>query len=214
MSSVTQMLCSGAYGLIDTECGPRPSSKSLSHCVHDSITLPVASTTTMQLRNSGVAAVACWPREPQKPLKLFGSFSGSFSSPRFAMKIRFGVSAKMPPVEPQMYPGLATDNGSGHFSATLYGPVISSPPFSCTKAGAGRSSNPITTANVESVIRIEPSPDDSYCLSRTCTLSIGWPCGLTPFWVRVSILPSLETASVTVPICFPLMLVVGWVVLV
>src|SRR5437867_7979693 len=160
MSSVTQMLCSGSYGLIDTECGPRPSSKSLSHCVHDSTTFPVASTIAMQLRNSGVTPVACWPIEPQKPLKLLGSFSGSFSSPRFAMKMRFGVSAKMPPVDPQMYPGFATDKGGGHFSATLYGPVISSPPFSWTKAGAGRSSNPITMANVESVIRIEPSCND------------------------------------------------------
>src|SRR5438552_1266756 len=156
MSSVTQTLCSGSYGLIETECGPRPSSKSLSHCVHDSVTLPVASTMTMQLRNSGVAEVACWPREPQKPVKLLGSFSGSLSSPRFAIKIRLGVSAKMPPVEPQMYPGFDTDNGGGHFSTTLYGPVISSPPFSCSGAAADRSPNPITTANEESVTRINP----------------------------------------------------------
>src|SRR5947208_13270445 len=160
MSSVTQTLCSGSYGLIETECGPRPSSKSLSHCVHDSVTLPVASTMTMQLRNSGVGVVACWPKEPQKPVKLLGSFSGSFNSPRFAMKIRLGVSAKMPPVEPQMYPGFATDKGSGHFSTTLYGPVTSSPPFSWNEAGAGRSPNPTTTANVERVIRIEPPASD------------------------------------------------------
>src|SRR6266571_3264113 len=157
MSSVTQTLRSGSYGLIETECGPRPSSKSLSHCVHDSVTLPVASTMTMQLRNSGVGAVACWPDEPQKPVKLLGSFSGTFSSPRFAMKIRLGVSAKMPPVEPQMYPGLATDKGSGHFSATLYGPVTSSPPFSWRKAGAGSSAIPTKTTNVERARRIESS---------------------------------------------------------
>src|SRR5439155_18836176 len=107
------------------------------------------------------ADVACWPREPQYPLKLFGSFSGSFNSPRLAMKIRLGVSAKMPPVEPQMYPGLATDNGKGHFSATLYGPVMSTPPFPCTKASAGRGSNPITTENVDSVMRIKSSSDGS-----------------------------------------------------
>src|SRR5438552_17485449 len=110
----------------------------------------------MQLRNSGVGVVACSPNDPQKPVKLGASVAGSFSSPRFAMKMRFGVSAKMPPVEPQMYPGFATDKGGGHFSATLYGPVISSPPFSWTKAGAGRSSNP-TTAIVANVIRIQTS---------------------------------------------------------
>src|SRR5439155_12609547 len=52
-----------------------------------------------------------------------------------------------------------------------------------------------------------------YCLSRTCTLSIGWPCALTPFWVRVSVLPSFDTTSVTVPICLPLNQVVRCVVL-
>src|SRR5207249_11977275 len=195
MSSVTQTLCSGSYGLIDTECGPRPSSKSLSHCVHDSTTFPVASTITMQLRNLGVTPVACWPIEPQKPLKLFGSFSGSFSSPRFAMKMRFGVSAKMPPVEPQMYPGFATDKGGGHFSATLYGPVISSPPFSWTKAGAGRSSNPITVI-VANVILIQISC--YYCLSRTCTLLMGGSRGVASFWVLVRVVPVFGTCAVTV----------------
>src|SRR5213593_256382 len=120
MSSVTQMLCSGSYGLIDTECGPRPSSKSLSHCVHDSVTLPVASTTTMQLRNSGVGVVACSPNDPQKPVKPSGSFGGSFSSPRLAMKTRFGDSAKIPPVEPQMYPGFANASGCGQPCTTSY----------------------------------------------------------------------------------------------
>src|SRR5262245_1123500 len=119
MSSTTHTLCSGSYGLMETEWGPRPSSKSLSHCVHDSVTLPFASTMTIQLRNSGVTLVACWTSEPQNPVNVLGSLSGSFNSPRFAMKIRLGVSAKMPPVEPQMYPGLATDSGGGHFSTTL-----------------------------------------------------------------------------------------------
>src|SRR5438876_1263198 len=192
MSSVTQTLCSGSYGLIETECGPRPSSKSLSHCVHDSVTLPVVSTMTMQLRNSGVAEVACWPREPQKPVKLLGSFSGSLSSPRFAIKIRLGVSAKMPPVEPQMYPGFDTDNGGGHFSTTLYGPVISSPPFSWTKAGAGRSSSPIT-AIVANVIRIQTScyylssaarPAETRSIAPTSAVIFAFICFLL-LWISI-----------------------------
>ncbi|PYR27236.1 MAG: hypothetical protein DMF92_16790 [Acidobacteria bacterium] len=75
----------------------------------------------MQLRHSGVGWVAAWPVDPQKPVKLFGSFSGSFSSPRYAMKILLGVSAKMPLVEPVMYPGFASA-GVGHLSTTSYGP--------------------------------------------------------------------------------------------
>src|SRR4029453_10338795 len=131
MSSTTQTLCSGSYGLIRTECGPRPSSKRWSHCVHDSTDFPAPSPTTTQLRNSGVGVVACSLKDPQKPVKPGGSVAGSLSSPRFAMKIRFGVSAKMPPVDPQMYPGFANDSGCGQLATTSYGPVRSSPPFSC-----------------------------------------------------------------------------------
>jgi hypothetical protein len=36
------------------------------------------------------------------PLKPRGSVSGSFSSPRAAMKIRFGVSANTPGCDPQI----------------------------------------------------------------------------------------------------------------
>src|SRR5207247_11372394 len=67
------------------------------------------------------------PREPQAPLKLLGSLSGSLSSPRFAMKIRLGDSANTPPCDPWMYPGRA--NGCGHLATTSYDPVSSSPPF-------------------------------------------------------------------------------------
>jgi hypothetical protein len=49
-----------------------------------------------------VGVVACSLNEPQKPVKPNGSLSGSFSSPRFAMKMRLGDSAKIPPVDPQM----------------------------------------------------------------------------------------------------------------
>ncbi len=73
---------------------------------------------TMQLRNSGVGVVACSLNDPQKPVKLFGSLAGSFSSPRLAMKIRFGDSAKIPPVDPQMYPGLANASGCGQPGTT------------------------------------------------------------------------------------------------
>src|ERR1044071_367499 len=99
MSSTTHTLCSGSYGLISTECGPRPSSNRWSHCVHDSIDLPFPSTTTMQLRNSGVGVVACSLNDPQKPVKPGGTVAGSLSSPRLAMKMRVGDSAKMPPVD-------------------------------------------------------------------------------------------------------------------
>ena len=83
-------------------CGPPPPSNSLSHCVHDSISLPLPSTTTMQLRISGLGSVARWLSDPQMPLNPRGSVSGSFSSPRAAMKMRFGVSAKTPGCDPQM----------------------------------------------------------------------------------------------------------------
>src|SRR3954468_8484436 len=88
----------------------------------------------MQLRNAGVGVVACSPNEPQKPVKPLGSVAGSFSSPRLAMKIRVGLSANTPPVEPQMYPGLASASGCGQLGTTSYGPVRSSPPFSCSGA--------------------------------------------------------------------------------
>jgi hypothetical protein len=64
--------------------------------------LPVASTTRRQFRISAFGVVARSPSEPQMPLKPRGSGSGSFSSPRVAMKIRFGDSAKTPGCEPQM----------------------------------------------------------------------------------------------------------------
>src|SRR5437016_3238021 len=80
MSSTTHTLCSGSYGLIRTECGPRPSSNRWSHCVHDSTDFPLPSTTTMQLRNSGVGVVACSLNDPQKPVNPGGSVGGSFSS--------------------------------------------------------------------------------------------------------------------------------------
>ena len=67
-----------------------------------SISLPLPSTTTMQLRISGLGSVARWFIDPQMPLKPRGSVSGSLSSPRAAMKIRFGDSAKMPGCDPQM----------------------------------------------------------------------------------------------------------------
>src|SRR5438874_1173096 len=66
------------------------------------------------------------------PLKDRGKVSGSFSSPRAAMKMRFGDSANTPGCDPQMYPCFA--QGNGHLSTTSYGPVSSSPPFSCRNA--------------------------------------------------------------------------------
>src|SRR6266705_1613282 len=68
MSSTTHTALSGSYGLILTACGPRPPSKSLSHWVHDSINLPLASTMTMQLRNSGFLRVG---REQAQPRVSF-----------------------------------------------------------------------------------------------------------------------------------------------
>src|SRR3989441_7035471 len=127
MSSTTHTALSGSYGLILTACGPRQPSKSLSHWVHDAINLPLASTMTMQWRSSGFGPVAWLPREPHAPLKLLGSLSGSLISPRFAMKIRLGDSANIPPCDPWMYPCCA--KGCGHLGTTSYGPVSSSPPF-------------------------------------------------------------------------------------
>src|SRR5438132_550837 len=101
----------------------------------------------MQLRNSGVGVVACSPKEPQKPVKPLGSLSGSLSSPRLAMKMRLGVSAKIPPVDPQMYPGLAYASGCGQFGTTSYGPVRSSPPFSWSDAGAVTYPMPATASS-------------------------------------------------------------------
>src|SRR5262249_3313973 len=80
--------------------------------------------------------VACSPSEPQKPVKLAGNFSGSFNSPRFAMKMRSGVSAKTPPVEPQMEP--LSGSGCGHPAAALQRPVLSPPPFACAETEAER----------------------------------------------------------------------------
>src|SRR6201988_5501338 len=96
----------------------------------------------MQFLKTGVMPVAAAPNEPEKPLKLRGSLSGSFSSPRLAIKILLGVSAKIPPVDPQMNP--LSGNGCGQPVATSYGPVRSSPPFSWADAGADRRLRPIT----------------------------------------------------------------------
>src|ERR1044071_9852214 len=156
MSSTTHTLCSGSYGLISTECGPRPSSNRWSHCVHDSIDLPFPSTTTMQLRNSGVGVVACSLNDPQKPVKPGGTVAGSFSSPRLAMKMRFGDSAKMPPVDPQMYPGFANASGCGcgQLATTSYGPVRSSPPFSWSNAGDEKYPIPAAAISERNSVRI------------------------------------------------------------
>src|SRR5579862_7243325 len=54
--------------------------------------------------------------------------AGSSSSPRLAMKILLGVSAKTPACDPHVYPFGAI--GFGKPATTLYGPVSSSPPFS------------------------------------------------------------------------------------
>jgi len=53
----------------------------------------------MQLRNSGVGVVACSLNDPQNPVKPLGSVAGSFSSPRLAMKMRFGLSASAAPLQ-------------------------------------------------------------------------------------------------------------------
>ena len=56
------------------------------------------------------------------PLKPLGSVSGSFNSPRAAMKIRFGDSANTPGCEPQMYP--FGDQVAGQFSTTVVRPRL------------------------------------------------------------------------------------------
>src|SRR5712692_3771472 len=116
----------------------------------------------MQLRNSGVGVVACSPKEPQNPVKPLGSLSGSFSSPRLAMKMRLGVSAKIPPVDPQMYPGLAYASGCGQFCTTSYGPVRSSPPFSWSDAGALTYPTPTTATSESKNVRMRTLPCESH----------------------------------------------------
>src|SRR5437867_12276187 len=112
----------------------------------------------MQLRNSGVGVVACSPKEPQNPVKPLGSLSGGFSSPRLATKMRLGVSAKIPPVDPQMYPGLAYASGCGQFGTTSYGPVRSSPPFSWSDAGAVAYPTPTTASSESRNMRMRTLP--------------------------------------------------------
>jgi hypothetical protein len=38
----------------------------------------------------------------------------------------------------------------------------------------------------------------TYCLSKTVVLLVGWPCALVPFEVRVVTFPSRETTAVVV----------------
>jgi hypothetical protein len=68
------------------------------------------------VRISAFGTVARSPSDPQMPLKPRPSVAGSFSSPRTARKIRFGVSAKTPGCDPQMYPSFA--HGFGQPAST------------------------------------------------------------------------------------------------
>src|SRR5579862_7765175 len=68
------------------------------------------------------------------------------------MKTLFGVSAKIPPVDPQIYP--LSGNGRGQFGTTSYGPVLSSPPFSCAKVGAERQLKPNSATSESRAVRM------------------------------------------------------------
>src|SRR5579864_7797814 len=112
------------------ECGPSGvpgfltfSAQRWSHCVQDSITFPLASTTTMQFRASGLGTdKARSPKKPQNPGKFAGTLAGSFSSPRTARYTRFCDSANTDACDPQMYPCRA--HGRGQFGTTVYSPVM------------------------------------------------------------------------------------------
>src|SRR5207249_2736121 len=67
---------------------------------------------------------------------------GSGSSPRCAIQMRSGVSAKTAPTDPQvqpvcLIPSASSGSGCGQFSTSSYGPNSSCPPFSCAAAAPG-----------------------------------------------------------------------------
>jgi hypothetical protein len=64
---------------------------------------------------------------------------GNGSSPRCAIQMRSGVSAKTAPTEPQVQPSCFTPSGPsgsgcGQFGTGSYGPNSSCPPRSCTES--------------------------------------------------------------------------------
>src|SRR5579862_3651081 len=87
--------------------------------------------------------------------------AGSSSSPRLAMKILLGVSAKTPACDPHVYPFGAI--GFGKPATTLYGPVSSSPPFSWAKTGVENKPHAMMAASTNVGVRIAHLPLKKIC---------------------------------------------------
>src|SRR5262245_53833220 len=156
-----QTCFSGSYGFILILCGPRPHESwlnILSRCGHSSTILPFRSTMktvwcqrrshprfgvdSQVALNPSVLPVAL-PRDGDNieyGVQGFASL-GSGSSPRCAIQIRSGVSAKTAPTDPHVQPSCFTPSGPsasgcGQFATSSYGPNSSWPPFSAVTAGA------------------------------------------------------------------------------
>src|SRR6187200_2595866 len=100
LSSTTHTCFSGSYGLMYTECGRR---RILSHCVHVSMMLPLASATTMQCSHFA-STPSCRYGGPLIPR------TSSFPSHEVS---HFRVSWSVPPV-----PGSEACVASRHSPAT------------------------------------------------------------------------------------------------